>query len=169
MAGINTKVRIDGKLMTLIDASDKYDIKVSTLITRHTKGLRGQALIQNLAKAKKVEINGEMMTVNEITKKYNISKGLLNYRIGKGLTGNALIAPPQEKKTFRDNGRITQEERRILSEIDARHEQELRDKKKAEKNEKERQRLAMIEKYKRRDPYWFDVTYNQMFKKWSEA
>ncbi|HCX1596343.1 hypothetical protein JY664_14630, partial [Staphylococcus aureus] len=20
-----------------------------------------------------------------------------------------------------------------------------------------------------RDPYWFDVTYNQMFKKWSEA
>lgn len=27
MAGIKTKVRIDGKLMTLIDASDKYDIK----------------------------------------------------------------------------------------------------------------------------------------------
>ncbi|HCX2963475.1 TPA: hypothetical protein OZI85_002815, partial [Staphylococcus aureus] len=20
-----------------------------------------------------------------------------------------------------------------------------------------------------RDPYWFDITYNQMFKKWSEA
>ncbi len=40
---------------------------------------------------------------------------------------------------------------------------------KAEKNEEERQRLAMIEKYKRRDPYWFDVTYNQMFKKWQEV
>ncbi|HCU8878500.1 TPA: hypothetical protein OVG71_003040, partial [Staphylococcus aureus] len=87
----------------------------------------------------------------------------------KGLTGDALIAPPQGKKMFRDDGRITQEERRILSEIDARHEQELRDKRKAEKNEEERQRLAMIEKYKRRDPYWFDVTYNQMFKKWQEV
>mgnify|MGYP002507255594 CR=1 FL=1 len=169
MAGINTKVRIDGKLMTLIDASDKYDIKVSTLITRHTRGLRGQELIQNVVKSKKVKVDGKMMTVGEVAKKYNISKGLLNYRIGKGLTGNALIAPPQKKKTFRDNGRITQEERRILSEIDARHEQELRDKKKAEKNEKERQRLAMIEKYKRRDPYWFDVTYDQMFAKWQEA
>ncbi|MBJ6292116.1 hypothetical protein JGU41_14435, partial [Staphylococcus aureus] len=113
MAGINTKVRIDGKMMTLIDASDKYDIKVSTLITRHTRGLRGQELIQNLAKVKKVKVDGKMMTVGEVAKKYNLSKGLLNYRIGKGLTGNALIAPPQEKKTFRDNGRITQEERRI--------------------------------------------------------
>ncbi|HFN8448783.1 TPA: SA1788 family PVL leukocidin-associated protein [Staphylococcus aureus] len=169
MAGIKTKVRIDGKLMTLIDASEKYDIKVSTLITRHTKGLRGQELIQNLSKAKKVEINGKMMTVNEIANKYNISKGLLNYRIGKGLTGNALIAPPQEKKTFRDDGRITKEERRILSELDARHEQEMRVKRKAEKNEKERQRLAMIEKHKRRDPYWFDVTYDQTFAKWQEA
>ncbi len=27
MAGIKTKVRIDGKLMTLIDVSDKYDIE----------------------------------------------------------------------------------------------------------------------------------------------
>ncbi|ACV04969.1 SA1788 family PVL leukocidin-associated protein [Staphylococcus aureus] len=169
MAGINTKVRIDGKLMTLIDASDKYDIKVSTLITRYDRGARGKDLIQNVIKPKKVKVDGKMMTVGEVAKKYNLSEGAINGRIAKGLTGDALIAPPQGKKMFRDDGRITQEERRILSEIDARHEQELRDKRKAEKNEEERQRLAMIEKYKRRDPYWFDVTYNQMFKKWQEV
>ncbi|HFZ4774506.1 hypothetical protein NPS08_14715 [Staphylococcus aureus] len=97
MAGIKTKVRIDGKLMTLIDASDKYDIKVSTLITRYDRGSRGKDLIQNVVKPKKVKIDGKMMTVSEIVKKYNLSKGLLNYRISKGLTGDALIAPPQEK------------------------------------------------------------------------
>ncbi|WP_420497131.1 hypothetical protein [Staphylococcus aureus] len=50
MAGINTKVRIDGKLMTLIDASDKYDIKVSTLITRYDRS-EGERLNTKCSKA----------------------------------------------------------------------------------------------------------------------
>ncbi|HEG9304316.1 TPA: hypothetical protein SGC22_002669 [Staphylococcus aureus] len=47
------------------------------------------------------------------------------------------------------------------------------------KLERERKREAELRRKKphlfnvpqkhSRDPYWFDVTYNQMFKKWSEA
>ena len=51
MAGIRTKVRIDGKLMTLIDVSDKYDIKVSTLITRYDRGARGKRFNTKCSKA----------------------------------------------------------------------------------------------------------------------
>ncbi|HFQ1909156.1 TPA: hypothetical protein ACHBA9_002798 [Staphylococcus aureus] len=51
MAGIKTKVRIDGKMMMLIDASDKYDIKVSTLITRYDRGARGERLNTKCSKA----------------------------------------------------------------------------------------------------------------------
>ncbi|MBF7028906.1 SA1788 family PVL leukocidin-associated protein [Staphylococcus kloosii] len=35
------------------------------------------------------------------------------------------------------------------------------------KKRKEQERLAMIEAYRRRDPYWFDITWQQMFKGWS--
>lgn len=35
------------------------------------------------------------------------------------------------------------------------------------KQRKEQERLQMIENAKCRDPYWFDNTWNQMFKGWS--
>lgn len=35
------------------------------------------------------------------------------------------------------------------------------------KQRKEQERLQMIEDAKCRDPYWFDNTWNQMFKGWS--
>lgn len=35
------------------------------------------------------------------------------------------------------------------------------------KQRKEQERLQMIEDAKHRDPYWFDNTWNQMFKGWS--
>lgn len=36
-----------------------------------------------------------------------------------------------------------------------------------EKQRKEEQRLRNIQNAKRRDPYWFDNTWNQMFKGWA--
>ncbi|HCZ5651841.1 TPA: hypothetical protein O3M59_000828 [Staphylococcus aureus] len=205
MAGIKTKVRIDGKLMTLIDASDKYDIKVSTLITRYDRGSRGKDLIQNVVKPKKVKIDGKMMTVSEIVKKYNLSKGLLNYRISKGLTGDALIAPPQEKPpskyTEYENEQMKKKgltpkivrnrvakgwelseaidapfgmklndyrEIQITKALEREREMARQRRKEAELRRKKPHLFNVPQKHSR-DPYWFDVTYNQMFKKWSEA
>ena len=191
--------------MTLIDASDKYDIKVSTLITRYDRGSRGKDLIQNVVKPKKVKVDGKMMTVSEIVKKYNLSKGLLNYRIAKGLTGDALIAPPQEKppskyteyenEQMRKKGLTPEIVRNRaakgweLSEaIDAPFGMKLNDYREIQITKALERERAMVRQQRKeaelrrkkphlfnvpqkhsRDPYWFDVTYNQMFKKWQEV
>ncbi|WRM78993.1 SA1788 family PVL leukocidin-associated protein [Staphylococcus aureus] len=125
----------------------------------------------------RVRIKGKLMTLREVSEKYHISPELLRYRYKHKMRGDELLCGRKDSKS--------KEEVEYMK-------SQIKDEEKGEKNQKK----AILNRYQRnvraeyeqerkrrlrpwlydgtpqkhsRDPYWFDVTYNQMFKKWSEA
>ena len=101
----------------------------------------------------RVRIKGKLMTLREVSEKYHISPELLRYRYKHKMRGDELLCGRKDSKS-------KDEVEYMKSQI---------------KDEEERKRRLRPWLYDgtpqkhSRDPYWFDVTYNQMFKKWSEA
>lgn len=84
-----------------------------------------------------------------------ISKHMIASRLSAGWqVDDALNVPKGETSDIK---RLYQEERERKERAKWREKTKLL---------KEQARLEMIRKHKRRDPYWFDITWNQMFKGW---
>lgn len=125
----------------------------------------------------RVRIKGKLMTLREVSEKYHISPELLRYRYKHKMRGDELLCGRKDSKSKEEveymKSQIKDEEKgREKSEkaILNRYQRNVR----AEYEQERKRRLrpwlydGTPQKHSR-DPYWFDVTYNQMFKKWSEA
>ncbi|HCV8527033.1 SA1788 family PVL leukocidin-associated protein [Staphylococcus aureus] len=126
----------------------------------------------------RVRIKGKLMTLREVSEKYRISPELLRYRYKHKMRGDELLCGRKDSKSKdeveymksqikdEEKGREKIRKKAILN----RYQRNVR----AEYEEERKRRLrpwlydGTPQKHSR-DPYWFDVTYNQMFKKWSEA
>ncbi|PTH60503.1 hypothetical protein BU599_05035 [Staphylococcus arlettae] len=91
-----------------------------------------------------------------------------------GLSQNKLIKNLKSGNTLEkiindfyetEGGSITQDATKYV--IQDRLRENRRIQRELEKQRKEQERLQMIEDAKCRDPYWFDNTWNQMFKGWA--
>ena len=76
-----------------------------------------------------------------------------------------IIKGTKHFKKYIDDYKRKQSMKRLA--IEDREREERRQAKLEAKQRKEQERLQMIENAKCRDPYWFDNTWNQMFKGWS--
>lgn len=124
----------------------------------------------------RVRIKGKLMTLREVSEKYHISPELLRYRYKHKMRGDELLCGRKDSKSKDEveymKSQIKDEEKREKSEkaILNLYQRNVR----AEYEEERKRRLrpwlydGTPQKHSR-DPYWFDVTYSQMFKKWSEA
>lgn len=126
----------------------------------------------------RVRIKGKLMTLREVSEKYHISPELLRYRYKHKMRGDELLYGRKDSKS-------KDEIEYMKSQIKDEEKEREKIRKKAILNLYQRNvRAEYEEEGKRRlrpwlydgtpqkhtrDPYWFDVTYNQMFKKWSEA
>ncbi|HDE6469968.1 PVL family protein [Staphylococcus aureus] len=126
----------------------------------------------------RVRIKGKLMTLREVSEKYHISPELLRYRYKHKMRGDELLCGRKDSKS-------KDEVEYMKSQIKDEEKEREKIRKKAILNlyqrnvraeyEEERKRRLRLWLYDgtpqkhSRDPYWFDVTYNQMFKKWSEA
>ncbi|EOA9783553.1 SA1788 family PVL leukocidin-associated protein [Staphylococcus aureus] len=125
----------------------------------------------------RVRIKGKLMTLREVSEKYHISPELLRYRYKHKMRGDELLCGRKDSKSKEveymksqikdeEKGREKIRKKAILN----RYQRNVR----AEYEQERKRRLrpwlydGTPQKHSR-DPYWFDVTYNQMFKKWSEA
>lgn len=125
----------------------------------------------------RVRIKGKLMTLREVSEKYHISPELLRYRYKHKMRGDELLCGRKDSKSKDEveymKSQIKDEEKREKNQKKAilnLYQRNVR----AEYEEERKRRLrpwlydGTPQKHSR-DPYWFDVTYNQMFKKWSEA
>ncbi|CEH26289.1 PVL family protein [Staphylococcus aureus] len=122
----------------------------------------------------RVRIKGKLMTLREVSEKYHISPELLRYRYKHKMRGDELLCGRKDSKSKDEveymKGQIKDEEKIRKKAILNLYQRNVR----AEYEEERKRRLrpwlydGTPQKHSR-DPYWFDVTYNQMFKKWSEA
>ncbi|HFE5763424.1 TPA: SA1788 family PVL leukocidin-associated protein [Staphylococcus aureus] len=127
----------------------------------------------------RVRIKGKLMTLREVSEKYHISPELLRYRYKHKMRGDELLCGRKDSKS-------KDEVEYMKSQIKDEEKEREKIRKKAILNLYQRNVRAEYEEEERkrrlrpwlydgtpqkhsRDPYWFDVTYNQMFKKWSEA
>ncbi len=126
----------------------------------------------------RVRIKGKLMTLREVSEKYHISPELLRYRYKHKMRGDELLCGRKDSKS-------KDEVEYMKSQIKDEEKREKKSEKKAILNLYQRNVRAEYEEERKRrlrpwlydgtpqkhsrDPYWFDVTYNQMFKKWSEA
>ncbi|HCI3505683.1 TPA: PVL family protein [Staphylococcus aureus] len=124
----------------------------------------------------RVRIKGKLMTLREVSEKYHISPELLRYRYKHKMRGDELLCGRKDSKS-------KDEVEYMKSQIKDEEKEREKIRKKAILNLYQRNVRAEYEEERRlrpwlydgtpqkhsRDPYWFDVTYNQMFKKWSEA
>ncbi|CAC6128739.1 TPA: PVL family protein [Staphylococcus aureus] len=115
----------------------------------------------------RVRIKGKLMTLREVSEKYHISPELLRYRYKHKMRGDELLCGRKDSiSKDEEKGREKIRKKAILN----RYQRNVR----AEYEQERKRRLrpwlydGTPQKHSR-DPYWFDVTYNQMFKKWSEA
>ncbi|HEH0722060.1 TPA: PVL family protein [Staphylococcus aureus] len=115
----------------------------------------------------RVRIKGKLMTLREVSEKYHISPELLRYRYKHKMRGDELLCGRKGSiSKDEEKGREKIRKKAILN----RYQRNVR----AEYEQERKRRLrpwlydGTPQKHSR-DPYWFDVTYNQMFKKWSEA
>ncbi|SCU41963.1 PVL ORF-50-like family protein [Staphylococcus aureus] len=118
------------------------------------------------------------MTLREVSEKYHISPELLRYRYKHKMRGDELLCGRKDSKS-------KDEVEYMKSQIKDEEKEREKIRKKAILNLYQRNVRAEYEEERKRrlrpwlyngtsqkhsrDPYWFDVTYNQMFKKWSEA
>lgn len=125
----------------------------------------------------RVRIKGKLMTLREVSEKYHISPELLRYRYKHKMRGDELLCGRKDSKSKDEveymKSQIKDEEKREKNQKKAilnLYQRNVR----AEYEEERKRRLrpwlydGTPQKHSR-DPYWFDVTYSQMFKKWSEA
>ncbi|HCY1466006.1 TPA: PVL family protein [Staphylococcus aureus] len=126
----------------------------------------------------RVRIKGKLMTLREVSEKYHISPELLRYRYKHKMRGDELLCGRKDSKS-------KDEVEYMKSQIKDEEKEREKIRKKAILNLYQRNVRAEYEEERKRrfrpwlydgtpqkhsrDPYWFDVTYNQMFKKWSEA
>lgn len=126
----------------------------------------------------RVRIKGKLMTLREVSEKYHISPELLRYRYKHKMRGDELLYGRKDSKS-------KDEIEYMKSQIKDEEKERKKIRKKAILNLYQRNVRAEYEEERKRrlrpwlydgtpqkhtrDPYWFDVTYNQMFKKWSEA
>lgn len=90
----NVIVSYKGKEMTLVEASEKSGLSYSTLRSRWERGIRGEALFNELApKGNKRETwyNGKLVTLKELSKITGINLNTLNSRYYKGKRGDDLV------------------------------------------------------------------------------
>ncbi|MFH6183091.1 SA1788 family PVL leukocidin-associated protein [Staphylococcus aureus] len=129
-------------------------------------------------KVMRVRIKGKLMTLREVSEKYHISPELLRYRYKHKMRGDELLYGRKDSKS-------KDEIEYMKSQIKDEEKEREKIRKKAILNLYQRNVRAEYEEERKRrlrpwlydgtpqkhtrDPYWFDVTYNQMFKKWSEA
>lgn len=125
----------------------------------------------------RVRIKGKLMTLREVSEKYHISPELLRYRYKHKMRGDELLCGRKDSKSkdeveyMKSQIKDEEKERKIRKKaILNLYQRNVR----AEYEEERKRRLrpwlydGTPQKHSR-DPYWFDVTYSQMFKKWSEA
>ncbi|HCU8444514.1 TPA: PVL family protein [Staphylococcus aureus] len=126
----------------------------------------------------RVRIKGKLMTLREVSEKYHISPELLRYRYKHKMRGDELLCGRKDSKS-------KDEVEYMKSQIKDEEKEREKIRKKAILNLYQRNVRAEYEEERKRrlrtwlydgtpqkhsrDPYWFNVTYNQMFKKWSEA
>ncbi|MDL9949404.1 SA1788 family PVL leukocidin-associated protein [Staphylococcus aureus] len=126
----------------------------------------------------RVRIKGKLMTLREVSEKYHISPELFRYRYKHKMRGDELLCGRKDSKS-------KDEVEYMKSQIKDEEKEREKIRKKAILNLYQRNVRAEYEEERKRrlrpwlydgtpqkhsrDPYWFDVTYNQMFKKWSEA
>ncbi|HDJ3131260.1 TPA: PVL family protein [Staphylococcus aureus] len=126
----------------------------------------------------RVRIKGKLMTLREVSEQYHISPELLRYRYKHKMRGDELLCGRKDSKS-------KDEVEYMKSQIKDEEKEREKIRKKAILNLYQRNVRAEYEEERKRrlrpwlydgtpqkhsrDPYWFDVTYNQMFKKWSEA
>lgn len=125
----------------------------------------------------RVRIKGKLMTLREVSEKYHISPELLRYRYKHKMRGDELLCGRKDSKSkdeveymksqIKDEEKEREKSEKAILNL---YQRNVR----AEYEEERKRRLrpwlydGTPQKHSR-DPYWFDVTYNQMFKKWSEA
>lgn len=172
MASKYAKTRIENKMMTLLEVSEEYNIPLRTILERYNRGIRGEKLLDSYRKEIiKMEINGVMMTIKEIAEKAGISERNIFYRIKQGYEGEDLLAKSlvevkkKQKVSEADDRRVTKEQLRLIAEAEARHEQMIRDKKRAEQRAREKERLAMIAKHRVRSKWLVYLEENCIFPK----
>ncbi|HDG8726496.1 TPA: PVL family protein [Staphylococcus aureus] len=125
----------------------------------------------------RVRIKGKLMTLREVSEKYHISPELLRYRYKHKMRGDELLCGRKDSKSKdevecmksqikdEEKGREKIRKKAILN----RYQRNVRVEYEEERKRRLRPWLYDVPQKHSRDPYWFDVTYNQMFKKWSEA
>lgn len=125
----------------------------------------------------RVRIKGKLMTLREVSEKYHISPELLRYRYKHKMRGDELLCGRKDSKSkdeveymksqIKDEEKERKNQKKAILNL---YQRNVR----AEYEEERKRRLrpwlydGTPQKHSR-DPYWFDVTYSQMFKKWSEA
>ncbi|MGJ8886238.1 SA1788 family PVL leukocidin-associated protein [Staphylococcus aureus] len=113
-----------------------------------------------------VKINGKPYKFteheNELIKKNGLTPGKVAKRVRGGWEMSEAIDAPFGMK-LNDYREI-----QITKALEREREMARQRRKEAELRRKKPHLFDVPQKHSR-DPYWFDVTYNQMFKKWSEA
>ncbi|HID9442992.1 TPA: SA1788 family PVL leukocidin-associated protein, partial [Staphylococcus aureus] len=153
------KVKVDGKMMTVSEIVKKYNLSKGLINYRIAKGLTGDALIappQEKPPSKYTEYENEQM------KKKGLTPEIVRNRVAKGWEMSEAIDAPFGMK-LNDYREI-----QITKALEREREMARQRRKEAELRRKKPHLFDVPQKHSR-DPYWFDVTYNQMFKKWSEA
>ncbi|KAA57683.1 hypothetical protein W421_00654 [Staphylococcus aureus VET0089R] len=116
-----------------------------------------------------VKINGKPYKFteheNELIKKNGLTPGMVAKRVRGGWALLEALNAPYGM-------RLAEYKEIVLSKIMERESKERemsRQRRKEAELRKKKPHLFNVPQKHSRDPYWFDTTYNQMFKKWSEA
>lgn len=97
-------LEIDGLVLSLKDASKKYNIKEATLACRYRNGDRGNRLIRPLETCKKIDFLGEVLTFKQMSEKYNLPARSIEQRYRLGKRGKDLISPIFKANTYHIKG-----------------------------------------------------------------
>ncbi|HDC8459210.1 TPA: PVL family protein [Staphylococcus aureus] len=125
----------------------------------------------------RVRIKGKLMTLREVSEKYHISPELLRYRYKHKMRGDELLCGRKDSKSkdeveyMKSQIKDEEKEREKIRKkaILNLYQRNVRAEYEEERKRRKKPHLFDVPQKHSRDPYWFDVTYNQMFKKWSEA
>ncbi|HFO1513096.1 TPA: SA1788 family PVL leukocidin-associated protein [Staphylococcus aureus] len=113
-----------------------------------------------------VKINGKPYKFteheNELIKKNGLTPGMVAKRVRGGWALLEALHAPYGM-------RLAEYKEIVLSKIMQRESVMARQRRKEVELRRKKPHLFNVPQKHSRDPYWFDVTYNQMFKKWSEA
>ncbi|MDW3922260.1 SA1788 family PVL leukocidin-associated protein [Staphylococcus saprophyticus] len=133
----------------------------------------------------RIDAGWDVKDAIRLNKRYVIKDGQFKARIAASgkvafLSEEAIDDMKEQGLSFRDLDSRLRVSTNLIKDVDehydralirlAKEDREREERRKARedaKQRKEQERLQMIEDAKCRDPYWFDNTWNQMFKGWS--